>query len=104
MSYSRVRLVAPAALRPFAEYRSVDVVLELGEEPRLGQYRIAIRSQEGRNRWWGNANFRVEEYKRPTFEATMLDPEEPLRLNKPAEMKGEAKDYFGLPVTNGHAK
>jgi alpha-2-macroglobulin len=50
------------------------------------------------------AYFRVEEYKRPTFEVKMLDPKEPLRLNQPAHLKGEAKYYFGLPVTNGQVK
>ena len=54
--------------------------------------------------WAGPANVQVEEYKRPTFEAKMLDPEEPLRLNQPARLKGEAKYYFGLPVTNGQVK
>jgi uncharacterized protein YfaS (alpha-2-macroglobulin family) len=52
----------------------------------------------------GNAFVQVEEYKRPTFEAKILDPEEPLRLNKPAHIKGEAKYYFGLPVTSGQIK
>ncbi|MBP1625484.1 MAG: hypothetical protein H6Q07_3506, partial [Acidobacteria bacterium] len=52
----------------------------------------------------GGATIQVEEYKRPTFEAKMLDPEEPLRLNHPARLKGEAKYYFGLPVTNGQVK
>jgi uncharacterized protein YfaS (alpha-2-macroglobulin family) len=52
----------------------------------------------------GQIPVRVEEYKRPTFEAKMLDPEEPLRLNQPARMKGEAKYYFGLPVTSGQVK
>ncbi len=52
----------------------------------------------------GQTGVRVEEYKRPTFEAKMLDPEEPLRLNHPAHLKGETKYYFGLPVTSGQVK
>jgi alpha-2-macroglobulin len=52
----------------------------------------------------GRAEVQVEEYKRPTFEAKILDPEESLRLNKTAHVKGEAKYYFGLPVTNGQVK
>ncbi len=44
---------------------------------------------------------RVEEYKRPTFEVAILDPEEALRLNRPARLAGEARYYFGLPVTAG---
>ena len=52
----------------------------------------------------GGTSVQVEEYKRPTFEAKMLDPEKPLRLNQPAVLKGEAKYYFGLPVTSGQVK
>ena len=51
----------------------------------------------------GFASVRVEEYKRPTFEVTIMDPEKPLRLNRPAALKGEARYYFGLPVTGGEA-
>lgn len=46
---------------------------------------------------------RIEEYKRPTFEVKFLDAEGPLRLNRPAALKGEARYYFGLPVTAGKA-
>jgi hypothetical protein len=51
----------------------------------------------------GFASVSVEEYKRPTFEAAIMDPEKPLRLNRPAALKGEARYYFGLPVTGGEA-
>jgi uncharacterized protein YfaS (alpha-2-macroglobulin family) len=51
----------------------------------------------------GYADVRVEEYKRPTFEVSVKDPEKPLRLNRPAALKGEARYYFGLPVTGGEA-
>ena len=43
----------------------------------------------------------MEEYKRPTFEASLKDPDSALRLNRAAVIKGEARYYFGLPVTNG---
>ncbi|HPC82187.1 MAG TPA: alpha-2-macroglobulin family protein [Thermoanaerobaculaceae bacterium] len=49
----------------------------------------------------GRTSLRVEEYKRPTFEVTMADPEDALRLNREAVLKGEARYYFGLPVTAG---
>jgi alpha-2-macroglobulin len=52
----------------------------------------------------GATPIRVEEYKRPTFETKILDPTEPLRLNRPALVKGEARYYFGLPVTSGQVK
>lgn len=52
----------------------------------------------------GSTGIRVEEYKRPTFEATFLEPKEPMRLNRKATLVGEARYYFGLPVTNGAVK
>ena len=53
-------------------------------------------------RYLGNAiPIQVEEYKRPTFEVKFTDPKTALRLNKPAEIEGNVKYYFGLPVTNG---
>jgi alpha-2-macroglobulin len=56
----------------------------------------AVRSSLG-----GAASVRVEEYKRPTFEASFKDPVAPLRLNRPATLTGEARYYFGLPVVTG---
>ena len=52
----------------------------------------------------GQAGVRVEEYKRPTFEVKLKDPEGALRLNRPARIKGEARYYFGLPVTDGQVR
>jgi uncharacterized protein YfaS (alpha-2-macroglobulin family) len=49
----------------------------------------------------GMQAIRVEEYKRPTFEASFRDPAQPLRLNRPATLTGEVRYYFGLPVVNG---
>ncbi|HEY8923878.1 MAG TPA: MG2 domain-containing protein, partial [Polyangia bacterium] len=52
----------------------------------------------------GQASVRVEEYKRPTFETKLNDPAAGLRLNKPATLTGEARYYFGLPVTHGQVR
>jgi len=49
----------------------------------------------------GGTQVTVEEYKRPTFEVTVTDPEDPLRLNEPATLTGQVDYYFGLPVTEG---
>jgi uncharacterized protein YfaS (alpha-2-macroglobulin family) len=51
----------------------------------------------------GISQVRVEEYKRPTFEVAVKDPEKPLRLNRAATLKAEARYYFGLPVASGAA-
>ncbi|HSW37906.1 MAG TPA: alpha-2-macroglobulin family protein, partial [Acidobacteriota bacterium] len=49
----------------------------------------------------GQTTVRIEEYKRPTFEVSISDPEQPLRLNQKARITGKVKYYFGLPVTSG---
>ncbi|MGZ3740556.1 MAG: alpha-2-macroglobulin family protein [Bdellovibrionota bacterium] len=63
----------------------------------LGSWSIQV---EGRG---GYSHVAVEEYKRPTFEASLEGAKDPLRLNHQAHLKGEAKYYFGLPVSNGRA-
>jgi len=60
----------------------------------LGQW--SLRTSIGGQTW-----LRVEEYKRPTFEVTVADPGAPLRLNREAELSGDVKYYFGLPVVTG---
>jgi uncharacterized protein YfaS (alpha-2-macroglobulin family) len=60
----------------------------------LGRWRL--RASVG-----GETHIRVEEYKRPTFEVKVSDPEAPLRLNRPADLAGSARYYFGLPVVTG---
>ena len=49
----------------------------------------------------GASRIRVEEYKRPTFEVEIADPAAPLRLNREAELSGDVRYYFGLPVVTG---
>jgi len=60
----------------------------------LGQW--TVQSTYG-----GAAAVRIEEYKRPTFEVEVAAPEVELRLNRPAEIAGDARYYFGLPVASG---
>lgn len=61
----------------------------------LGRWRITTQySVRG-------GQVRVEEYKRPTFEAELHAPKDQARLNQPATLSGEARYYFGLPVTAG---
>ncbi|HEY0709951.1 MAG TPA: alpha-2-macroglobulin family protein, partial [Polyangia bacterium] len=69
----------------------------------LGQWTVQASSSGPRTSagWNGAARVRVEEYKRPTFEVSFKDDSAPMRLNRPAVLKGEARYYFGLPVTAG---
>ena len=62
----------------------------------LGRWRLDVAPT-------GSSTILVEEYKRPTFEARLLEPDDALRLNRPATVEGEARYYFGLPVTGGKA-
>jgi uncharacterized protein YfaS (alpha-2-macroglobulin family) len=60
----------------------------------LGRWRI-------RSSFGGRSYIRIEEYKRPTFEVEIADPEDPLRLNREAALEGDVRYYFGLPVVTG---
>ena len=63
----------------------------------LGHWRVVCSHN-------GATAVQVEEYKRPTFETKLLEADAEFRLNKPATVKGDARYYFGLPVTNGKVK
>ena len=52
----------------------------------------------------GSSSIRVEEYKRPTFEVTLDDAAETLRLNRSAELAGRAEYLFGLPLAGGQVR
>ncbi len=54
--------------------------------------------------WGGYQAVRVEEYKRPTFEAKLLQPKQGLRLNHLAKITGSVRYYFGDKVSSGTAK
>lgn len=62
----------------------------------LGQWQLQA---QGATSW-----VRVEEYKRPTFEVAFQDDGQAMKLNAPATLTGNAKYYFGLPVTSGQVK
>ncbi len=57
-----------------------------------------------RDSFGGQTAIRVEQYKRPTFEVSLLDPAKPLQLNQAATVTGQATYLFGLPVTSGQVR
>jgi uncharacterized protein YfaS (alpha-2-macroglobulin family) len=59
----------------------------------------SVRSSNG-----GQASLRVEEYKRPTFEVTLKDPDGAVRLGHAATIGGAARYYFGLPVASAQVR
>jgi len=51
-----------------------------------------------------HAPVQVEEYKRPTFEVSLFPTQGAARLNQQVSVRGEAKYYFGLPVSHGELR
>lgn len=89
-------VVADAAVTT-NEHGSASGRFAIPEGRLLGQWQIRTDPT-------GGSSLRVEEYKRPTFEVTLAEPDAALRLNRPAELAGEARYYFGLPVAAGEAR
>ncbi len=48
----------------------------------------------------GSVNFKVEEYKRPTFEITFNNPDKSFKLNEEVELTGSVKAYAGFCLDN----
>jgi hypothetical protein len=63
----------------------------------LGNWRL----ETGR---FGENRIRIEEYKRPTFEAMLGPPTAVPRPNRPLTVPGQARYYFGQPVTEGQVQ
>lgn len=78
------------------QWGSASGSFELATGRLLGEWRLDVQS--GGSRLQGR-HVAVEEYERPTFEVTIADPEESLRLGEPSRLSGEARYYFGLPVS-----
>ncbi|MBI3560809.1 MAG: hypothetical protein HY080_03740 [Gammaproteobacteria bacterium] len=62
----------------------------------LGQWNLRVNAP-----YYGTTGIRVEEYKRPTFEVSVTEAPDEIRLNHSARLRGEAKYYFGSPVSSG---
>ncbi len=78
-------------------YGSASASFDIPAGRLLGQWRL-------RTSFGGDTLVRVEEYKRPTFEVSIGDPPEALRLNRPATLAGSVQYYFGLPVVTGDVR
>ena len=61
----------------------------------LGTYHILAACQDAGFSGNGEVDIKVEEYKRPEYEVELKVPEKPLQYGEIAEVKGEAKYYFG---------
>lgn len=73
------------------EYGTASVDFELPKEGRTGRYYISVNDRTGEY-------FRVEEYKRPTFEITFPKVNERYTWGDTVVVKASAKTYAGVPV------
>lgn len=73
------------------EYGTASVDFELPKEGKTGQYSISVNGT-------ASEYFRVEEYKRPTFEITFPKVNEKYTWGDTVVVKASAKTYAGVPV------
>ena len=73
------------------EYGTASVDFELPKEGKTGQYSISVNGT-------ASEYFRVEEYKRPTFEITFPKVNEKYTWGDTVVVKASAKTYSGVPV------
>lgn len=73
------------------EYGTASVDFELPKEGKTGQYSISVNGT-------ASEYFRVEEYKRPTFEITFPKVNEKYNRGDTVVVKASAKTYAGVPV------
>lgn len=73
------------------EYGTASVDFELPKEGKTGQYSISVNGT-------ASEYFRVEEYKRPTFEITFPKVNEKYNWGDTVVVKASAKTYTGVPV------
>lgn len=73
------------------EYGTASVDFELPKEGKTGQYSISVNGT-------ASEYFRVEEYKRPTFEITFPKVNEKYTWGDTVVVKATAKTYAGVPV------
>ena len=73
------------------EYGTASVDFELPQGGQTGMYHVAVDDR-------ANRFFRVEEYKRPTFEITFPKVNEKYNWGDTVVVKASAKTYAGIPV------
>ncbi len=90
------------------EFGSVAGEFQLPEGAPLGLYYIAIT---GENQMASlslqssfSDGFRVEEYKRPTYEVTLQQPEDTYRMGDTVKVTGNAAAFAGYPIQNATVK
>lgn len=73
------------------EYGTASVDFELPQGGQTGMYHVSVNNR-------ADSSFRVEEYKRPTFEITFPKVNEKYNWGDTVVVKASAKTYAGVPV------
>ena len=73
------------------EYGTASVDFEFPQGGQTGMYHVSVNNR-------ANSSFRVEEYKRPTFEITFPKVNEKYNWGDTVVVKASAKTYAGVPV------
>ncbi len=73
------------------EYGTASVDFELPQGGQTGMYHVSVNNR-------ASSSFRVEEYKRPTFEITFPKVNEKYNWGDTVVVKASAKTYAGVPV------
>ena len=73
------------------EYGTASVDFKLPQGGQTGMYHVSVNNR-------ANSSFRVEEYKRPTFEITFPKVNEKYNWGDTVVVKASAKTYAGVPV------
>lgn len=73
------------------EYGTASVNFELPQGGQTGMYHVSVNNR-------ANSSFRVEEYKRPTFEISFPKVNEKYNWGDTVVVKASAKTYAGVPV------
>ena len=73
------------------EYGTASVDFELPQGGQTGMYHVSVNNR-------ANSSFRMEEYKRPTFEITFPKVNEKYNWGDTVVVKASAKTYAGVPV------
>ncbi|MGM0478010.1 MAG: alpha-2-macroglobulin family protein [Bacteroidota bacterium] len=82
------------------DYGSVNGSFTLPVGGPFGRFSVQVRfDAHSGNSANGSHQFRVEEYKRPTFEATIKQPTTEAKLDDSVSVKGLAKAFAGYPIT-----
>lgn len=80
------------------EYGGFSGELSFDKTASLGRYRILVSGIQG------EGAFRLEEYKKPEFEVSVVAPDKPVKLGDKVLVKLSANYLFGAPVVNAKVK